>query len=160
MGGGEPTVHIIDDDESLRRALDGLFRSVGLKARGYGSVREFLDGGIEDTPGCLVLDVRLPGLSGIDFQSQLGDHGIHYPVVLMTGHGDNPMSVKAMKAGAQDFLAKPFRDQEMLDAVAAAIERDRQTRSSEDGKSRVQKLFTTLSPREQQVMMLVTSGKM
>jgi FixJ family two-component response regulator len=110
-------VHIVDDDESLRRAVDSLCRSVGLQTRTYGSAQEFLDAKREDVAGCLVLDVRLSGMSGLDFQSQLAALGIHLPVILMTGHGDVPMSVRAMKAGAIDFLPKPFRDQDLLDAV-------------------------------------------
>ena len=120
-------VHIVDDDDSLRRAVDSLCRSVGLQTRTYGSAREFLDAKREDIAGCLVLDVRLPGVSGLDFQSQLSALGIHLPVILVTGHGDIPMSVRAMKAGAVDFLAKPFRDQDLLDAVSTAIERDRKS---------------------------------
>jgi FixJ family two-component response regulator len=153
-------VHIVDDDESLRRALDSLFRSVGLTARTYGSARDFLDAGSTDQRGCIVLDVRLPGIGGLEFQAQLSDLGIRLPVILMTGHGDIPMSVRAMKAGAVDFLSKPFRDQDMLDAVAAAIDRDHTRRAADDGASRVRDRFVTLSPREQQVMMLVTAGKM
>jgi FixJ family two-component response regulator len=153
-------VHIVDDDASLRSAVDSLCRSVGLITRTYDSARAFLDAGREDIPGCLVLDVRLPGMSGLDFQSQLAELGIHLPAILMTGHGDVPMSVRAMKAGAVDFLAKPFRDQDLLDAVTAAIERDRKRRASEQGASELRDRFLTLSPREQQVMMLVTTGKM
>jgi len=153
-------VHIVDDDESLRRALDRLFRSVGLTTRPFGSARELLNAGDLEGIGCIVLDVRLPGMSGLDFQAQLAELGIDLPVILMTGHGDIPMSVRAMKAGAVDFLPKPFRDQDMLDAVTAAIKRDRQRRSASDGASAIRDRFATLSPRERQVMMLVTQGKM
>jgi FixJ family two-component response regulator len=153
-------VYIIDDDDSLRRALDRLFRSVGLQTRAYGSVREFLDAGVADSIGCIVLDVRLPGMSGRDFQAQLADLGIHLPVVLMTGHGDIPMSVRAMKAGAVDFLPKPFRDQDMLDAATAAIERDRARWSAEGDAAELRNRYATLSPREREVMLLVTAGKM
>jgi FixJ family two-component response regulator len=153
-------VHIVDDDDSIRRALDTLFRSVGLKTHTYGSAQEFLGAKTRQLPGCLVLDVRLPGMSGLDFQAQLGDLGIQLPVILMTGHGDIPMSVRAMKAGAVDFLAKPFRDQDMLDAVAAALERDRTRRANEGNIAEIQDRFAKLSPRERQVMMLVTTGKM
>jgi FixJ family two-component response regulator len=153
-------VHIVDDDESLRRAVDSLCRSVGLQTRTYGSAQDFLEAKRVDVPGCLVLDVRLPGISGLDFQSQLAALGIHLPVILMTGHGDIPMSVRAMKAGAIDFLSKPFRDQDLLDAVTTAIDRDRKRRVSDDGAAMLHDKFRTLSPREQQVMMLVTAGKM
>jgi FixJ family two-component response regulator len=153
-------VHIVDDDESLRRAVDSLCRSVGFQTRTYGSAQEFLDAKREDVSGCLVLDVRLPGMSGLDFQSQLAALGIHLPVILVTGHGDIPMSVRAMKAGAVDFLPKPFRDQDLLDAVTAAIERDRSRRVADGGANLIRDRFLTLSPREQQVMMLVTNGKM
>jgi FixJ family two-component response regulator len=153
-------VHILDDDDSLRRALDSLLRSVGLQTRTYGSVQEFLDANREDRPGCMVVDVRLPGLSGLDFHEQLASFGIHMPAVLITGHGDIPMSVRAMKAGAVDFLAKPFRDQDMLDAVAVALKRDTDRRTTDSVTALVRDRFATLSPREQQVMMLVTSGKM
>jgi FixJ family two-component response regulator len=156
----EAIVHIVDDDDSLRRALDSLLRSVGLQTRTYGSVREFLDAKREDRPGCLVVDVRLPGLSGLDFHEQLANFGVHLPAILITGHGDIPMSVRAMKAGAVDFLAKPFRDQDMLDAVAVALKRDTDRRTAECGLALVRGRFAALSPREQQVMMLVTAGKM
>jgi FixJ family two-component response regulator len=156
----DPIVHIVDDDESLRLSLDSLFRSVGLKVRLYGSPREFLDAAREDAPGCLVLDVRMPGMSGLDFQDQLAAFGIRLPVVLMTGHGDIPMSVRAMKAGAVDFLAKPFRDQDMLDAVGAAIDRDRARRIGDDQAESLRARYDMLSPRERQVMALVTAGRM
>jgi FixJ family two-component response regulator len=156
----EAVVHIIDDDASLRDALASLFRSVGLKIHSYGSARDFIDAPRLDVLGCIVLDVRLPGMSGIDFQARLTDLGIFLPVVLMTGHGDIPMSVKAMKAGAIDFLAKPFRDQDMLDAVSAAIERDRARRSADSKTAEIRDRFAALSPREQQVMILVTAGKL
>jgi FixJ family two-component response regulator len=153
-------VYVIDDDESLRSALDSLLRSIGLQTRVFGSVREFLDARPPDAPGCIVLDVRLPGMSGLDLQAQLADLQIHLPVILMTGHGDIPMSVRAMKAGAVDFLPKPFRDQDMIDAVSTAIERDRVRRAADDDGARLRERFATLSPREQQVMTLVTVGKM
>lgn len=159
-GSDHPVVHIVDDDDAVRSALDSLFRSVGLHTRTYGSAREFLDAKSEECTGCLVLDVRLPGLSGLDFQGQLADLGIRLPVIMMTGHGDIPMSVRAMKAGAVDFLAKPFRDQDMLDAVLAAIDRDQVRRVSDGDSEQLQSRFAALSPREQQVMLLVTQGKM
>lgn len=153
-------VYIVDDDEALRRALDRLFRSVSLETRSYGAAREFIDAQRPDLPGCIVLDVRLPGINGLEFQAQLGDLGINLPVVLITGHGDIPMTVRAMKAGAVDFLPKPFRDQDMLDAVSMAINRDRRRRATEDLAAGLKGRFATLSMREREVMMLATSGKM
>jgi FixJ family two-component response regulator len=154
------TVHIVDDDESIRLSLDSLFRSVGLATRLYGATQDFLKADLKQGPCCLVLDVRLPGQSGLDFQQQLADSGMHIPVVMMTGHGDIPMTVRAMKAGAVDFLAKPFRDQEMLDAVTAAIAKDEARRASDKGDAELRARFETLSPRERQVMALVTAGRM
>jgi FixJ family two-component response regulator len=156
----KPIIHIVDDDESMRISLDSLFRSVGLLTRTYGAAHEFVGSVFGDLPGCIVLDVRLPGIGGLEFQEQFGELGIQLPVILMTGYGDVPMSVRAMKAGAVDFLPKPFRDQDMLDAVAVAIERDRKRRTIVGDSSSIRERFGTLSPREQQVMMLVTSGKM
>jgi FixJ family two-component response regulator len=153
-------VHIIDDDASLREALDSLFRSTGLTTRLYESASAFMDAEIPDETACIVLDVRLPGMSGLDFQEKLAELGVQLPVILMTGHGDIPMSVRAMKAGALDFLPKPFRDQEMLDAVTAALGKDR-ARRAEGGKAEaIKSAYATLSPRERQVMALVTAGKM
>ena len=157
---GKATVHVIDDDVSLRDALGLLLPSVGLDVRTYTSVQEFLDGCAYDAPGCIVLEVRLPGISGLDFQSRRDGLGVHLPIVLMTGHGDVPMSVRAMKAGAVDFLPKPFRDQDMIDAVATAIERDRQRRTADEGAAAIRNRYASLSPREKQVMTLVTAGKM
>lgn len=153
-------VHIVDDDASLRKALSGLFRSVGLSVCDYESPAAFLSEKRYDGPGCLVLDVRMPGASGLDFQESLDGEGVDLPVVMMTGHGDIPMTVRAMKAGAIDFLAKPFRDQDMLDAVSAAIERHRGARSIAAGACELHARFETLSPRERQVMELVAAGKM
>ncbi len=150
------TVHIIDDDASPREALSLLLPCVGLEVRAYASVQEFLDTGKHDGLGCILLDVRLPGISGLDFQLRRDGFGVHLPIVMMTGHGDVTMSVRAMKAGAVDFLPKPFRDQDMIDAVAAAIERDRKRRAAADIRDR----HASLSPREKQVMALVTAGKM
>jgi FixJ family two-component response regulator len=154
------TVHVIDDDISLRDALGLLLPSVGLNVRTYASVAEFLDAGAHDGPGCIVLDVRLPGISGLDFQSRSEGFGVHLPIVLMTGHSDVPMSVRAMKAGAVDFLPKPFREQDMIDAITTAIERDRERRVSENAAGEIRDRYSGLSPREQQVMALVTAGKM
>lgn len=153
-------VHIVDDDSSLRMALDSLFRSVQLGTRLYGSAQDFLAAKRPDVPSCLVLDIRLPGISGLDFQQQLQQAGVHIPVVLMTGHGDIPMSVRGMKAGAIDFLTKPFRDQDMLDAVGAAIERDREKRSADGELGRLRENYESLSPREREVMSLVVAGRM
>jgi FixJ family two-component response regulator len=156
-----PVVHIIDDDPSLRGALDSLFRSTGLQTRQYESVASFMARPpAPETAGCLVLDVRMPGMSGLEFQEKLKELGVRLPVVLMTGHGDIPMSVRAMKAGAVDFLAKPFRDQEMLDAVAAALEKDRAGRAVEGRLEGLRSAYASLSPRERQVMALVAAGKM
>lgn len=155
-----PVVFVVDDDEELRLALDNLFRSVGLQARLFGSAAEFLKANAGDMPGCLVLDIRLPGVSGLEFQGQLTRAGVNLPIVFMTGHGDVPMSVRAMKAGAVDFLTKPFRDQDMLDAVAAALEADRRRRATEKAGRDVRTRFESLSPREREVMTLVTRGLM
>lgn len=157
----EAVVHIIDDDASLRDALDSLFRSTGLATRTFESVAAFMQSPPPvDSPGCIVLDVRLPGMSGLDFHQGLGSMGIRLPAILMTGHGDIPMTVRAMKAGAIDFLAKPFRDQEMLDAVAAALQADRARRDVSDKMDALKALYATLSPRERQVMALVAAGKL
>lgn len=156
----EPIVHIIDDDASLRQALGSLFRSVGLGAMAHDSVRSFLEAPRPDVPGCLLLDVRMPGISGLDFQGQLRGLGICLPVIIMTGHGDIPMSVRAMKAGALDFLPKPFREQDLLDAVSAAIEQDRASRTERGAATQLRSLYETLSPRERQVMALVTAGRL
>jgi FixJ family two-component response regulator len=153
-------VHVVDDDASMRGALEGLFDSVGLDARTYATARDFLTAGLADKPGCVVIDIRLPDMNGLDFQAQLVDIGVRLPVVMMTGYGDIPMSVRAMKRGAVDFLSKPFHDQDMLDAVMAAIESDRQRRIVEGDISQLQQRFGTLSARELQVMQLVTAGKM
>jgi FixJ family two-component response regulator len=155
-----PTVFVIDDDEDMRDALGNLFASVGHEVKLFGSTAEFLEKAPADAPGCLVLDVRLPGMSGLDFQSKLLDTNAQIPIIFMTGHGDIPMSVRAMKAGAVDFLTKPFRDQDMLDAVGRAIETDRVRRSSQQATSGVRESFARLSPREREVMTLVTRGLM
>jgi FixJ family two-component response regulator len=153
-------IHIVDDDPSMRGALASLFDTVGLWTETYATARDFLNANLADNPGCIVIDVRLPDMNGLDFHAQLIQTGVRLPVVMMTGHGDIPMSVDAMKRGAVDFLPKPFRDQAMLDAVMTAVERDRQRRKLDDNFSALQQRFETLSPREQQVMMLVTTGKM
>jgi FixJ family two-component response regulator len=153
-------VHVVDDDAGLCSALEGLFETVGLATRTYGTAREFLTAEWTDRPGCIVIDVRLPDMNGLEFQAQLREVGTHPPVVMMTGYGDIPMSVDAMKRGAVDFLPKPFRDQDMVDAVITAIGRDRRRRMADADTSRVQQKFETLSPREREVMLLVTAGKM
>jgi FixJ family two-component response regulator len=153
-------VHVVDDDPSMREALQDLFLSIGLETRTYATARDFLATAVSDAPGCLVIDIRLPDMNGLDFQLQLTQTGVRLPVVMMTGYGDIPMSVRAMKHGAVDFLPKPFKDQDMLDAVLAAIERDRQRRAVDGDVSKMRERFGTLSPREQQVMLLVTTGKM
>jgi len=154
------TVFVIDDDEDVLSALGNLFRSVGHEVRLFGSTAAFLQEAPSDASGCLVLDVRLPGMSGLDFQNRLASTNAHIPIVFMTGHGDIPMSVRAMKAGAVDFLTKPFRDQDMLDAVTRAIEADRTRRSSLQAMSGVRDSFARLSQREREVMTLVTRGLM
>jgi FixJ family two-component response regulator len=151
---------VVDDDASVREALSSLFRSVNLRVELFGSAPEFLSHKRTDTAGCLVLDIRLPGVSGLDFQAQLQKANIHIPIIFMTGHGDIPMSVRAMKAGAVDFLAKPFRDQDMLDAVAAALRRDEQAREAENATQMLRASFESLSVREREVMTLVTTGLM
>jgi FixJ family two-component response regulator len=156
----QPVVFIIDDDESLRDGLKRLFRSVGLSAETFGSTREFTRSQLPETPSCLLLDVRLPGLSGLDFQTELAKVGIRIPIIFMTGHGDIPMSVRAMKAGAIEFLTKPLREQDLLDAVSLALERDRERRESEKSASNLRALFETLTPREQEVLSLVSVGLM
>jgi FixJ family two-component response regulator len=153
-------VHVVDDDASLRGALESLFESVGLATRAYGMASDFLNARVADEPGCIVIDIRLPDMSGLEFQAQLTRMGVRLPVIMMTGYGDIPMTVRAMKRGAVDFLPKPFRDQDMLDAVMVAIERDRQRRAADGDASRMRQRFETLTAREQQVMMLVTTGKM
>jgi FixJ family two-component response regulator len=155
-----PIVLVVDDDASLRDALSSLFRSVGLETRLYSSASQLLEGKLPDQPSCLVLDIRLPGLSGLDFQTQLAAANIHIPIIVMTGHGDIPMSVRAMKAGAVDFLTKPFRDQDMLDAVSQAIARDRKRRESDKAVLDLKNLFQSLSAREREIMSLVTGGLM
>lgn len=153
-------VHIVDDDASLRAALDSLLRSVGMETRLFASPQEFLAAKPETAAGCLLLDIRLPGISGLDFQAQLRGAGIRLPVILMTGHGDIPMSVWGMKAGAVDFLPKPFRDQDLLDAVALALERNQTERAENAGLVDITGRYQTLSAREKEIMGLVVSGLM
>jgi FixJ family two-component response regulator len=156
----EPIVFVIDDDASMRRALTNLFQSVGLGVKVFGSAPEMLQSRLPDIASCLVLDIRLPGLSGLDFQTELAKANIRIPIIFMTGHGDIPMTVRAMKGGAVDFLTKPFRDQDMLDAVVTAIERDRKRREAEKVIADLQALFEALTSREREVLTLVASGLM
>jgi FixJ family two-component response regulator len=160
QAGDAPTVLVVDDDLDLRESLGSLLRSIGLKVALFGTATELLAANRVEGPGCLVLDVRLPGVSGLDFQTQLARAGINMPIIFMTGHGDVPMTVRAMKAGAVDFLTKPFRDQDMLDAVTAALERDRTRRAAEQEIEGVRQLYGALTPREKEVMGFVTKGLM
>lgn len=156
----QPMVFVIDDDADLREALSSLFRSVGLQVKAFATAPEFLQIKLPEGPTCLVLDVRLPGLSGLDFQAELTRAKIEIPIVFMTGHGDIPMTVRAMKAGAVEFLPKPFRDQDMLDAVQTGLERDRGRRKNASETAKLRADFDTLTAREQEIMGLVTSGLM
>ena len=155
-----PCIYVVDDDQSVREALGGLFRSVGYRVQLFGSTAEFMKVQPVNTSCCLVLDVRLPGVSGLELQNHLNREEIHIPIIFMTGHGDIPMSVRAMKAGAIDFLSKPFRDQDMLDAVAHALDTDRKRRYADQSVSVVRAAFESLTAREREVMQLVTSGLM
>ena len=158
MRGEHPTVFVVDDDSSMRDALRNLFRSVGLNVETFGVAQEFLSRERSKGPGCLVLDIRLPGLSGLDLQRQLVDANIQIPIVFITAHGDIQMSVRAMKAGAVEFLTKPFRDQDLLDAVQQAVDRDRATRVLQAQEAETRQRYESLSPREQEVMGLVVRG--
>jgi len=158
MSETQPMVFVIDDDQSVRDALDSLFRSVALNVRTFGSAQEFLAAERSDAPACLVLDIRLPGQSGLDFQNELAASGIDLPVIFITGHGDIPMSARAFKAGAIEFLTKPFRDQELLDAVMAGIERDRARRAEISNTHELRKCFASLTPREREVMARIADG--
>ena len=158
MSEPEPIVFVVDDDESIRRALDSLLRSVGLRVETFSSAQEFLQARSPDVPGCLVLDVRLPGLSGLDLQRELADADIQTPIIFVTGHGDIPMTVTAMKAGAVEFLTKPFRDQELLDAIRHALERDRQARRIRAELAELRRRSAALTPRESEVFALVVRG--
>ncbi|PWC47538.1 response regulator transcription factor [Azospirillum sp. TSA6c] len=156
----DPLVLIVDDDAGMREAVVDLLQSVGIEGRAFGSTAELLAAAVPDRPGCLILDVRLPGLGGLEFQTRLDSLGIALPIVFMTGFADVPMSVRAMKAGATDFLIKPFRDQDMLDAVDAAIARDRSRRSQRVATMTVESLAATLTPREREVMAEVVKGRL
>jgi RNA polymerase sigma factor (sigma-70 family) len=154
----QPIVFIVDDDASVREALKSLIRSVGLHVELFGSATEFLETQRPDAPSCLVLDVRLPGISGLDLQHRLADANVHIPIIIITGHGDIPMSVRAMKAGAIEFLTKPFRDQDLLDAIQVALERNRTRRQREAEIVVLSERFESLSPRERDVVTKVVSG--
>ena len=151
-------VFVIDDDASMRDAISRLLNAVGLTVQTFASAREFLAGKLPDVPGCAVLDVRLPGLSGLDLQREMVERGIHIPVIFITGHGDIPMSVQAMKAGAVEFLTKPFRDQDLLDAVRLGIQLDRQGRKERAELAELRDGHRQLTPREREVMSLVVAG--
>jgi FixJ family two-component response regulator len=151
-------VFVVDDDDSIRGALKSLIRSVGLRVETFASAKEFLQGHRSDVPGCLVLDVRLPGLSGLDLQSKMADANIHTPIIFITGHGDIPMTVRAMKAGAVEFLTKPFRDQDLLDAIQQALDRDRVGREQRAEAAELRSRFDSLTPREGEVFRLVVTG--
>jgi FixJ family two-component response regulator len=156
----ESIVFVVDDDTSVREALKSLFKSIGLQVVAFGSAAAFLEVEIPDIPSCLVLDVRLPGLSGLEFQDELLRANINMPIIFITGHGDIPMSVRAMKAGAVEFLTKPFRDQDLLDAVRVALERDRIRRENEQSLSTLRTRYASLTAREKEIIGLVTGGLM
>jgi RNA polymerase sigma factor (sigma-70 family) len=151
-------VFVVDDDPSVRRAIKLLLESIGLEVELFGSAQEFLPSGPTKGPSCLILDVRLPGVSGLDFQRQLAEANINIPIIFISAHGDVPMTVRAMKAGAVEFLTKPFRDQDLLDAVQSALERDRARRQREAEIATLQERFRSLSPREREVVAMVVSG--
>ncbi len=155
---GTPTVFIVDDDDAVRGSIQGLLKSVGLSSECFAAPDEFLRSKRPDGPSCLVLDVRLPGMSGLDFQHKLTEAGVHIPIIFITGHGDIPMTVKAMKSGAVEFLTKPFRDQDLLDAIQQALDRDRVTRQQDRETAQLQTCYQTLTAREREVMGLVVSG--
>ena len=155
-----PTVFVVDDDAAMRAAIQGLLKSVGLRSETFGIAHEFLRRKRPDGPSCLVLDVSLPGVSGLDFQRELADAGVQIPIIFITGHGDIPMSVKAMKSGAVEFLTKPFQDHDLLDAITQALDRDRVARHERDGLAALQKRYAMLTARECEVMALVVSGKL
>jgi FixJ family two-component response regulator len=151
-------VFVIDDDAAVRESIQGLLKSVGLPSHSFGTAQDFLTSERADGPSCLVLDIRLPGINGLDFQRQLADAGVHIPIIFITGHGDIPMTVMAMKYGAVEFLTKPFRDQDLLDAIYQALDRDRVTRRHESELAQLSKRYESLTAREREVMRLVISG--
>jgi FixJ family two-component response regulator len=153
-----PTVFVVDDDDLVRASIEGMLKSVGLRSETFATPQGFLDSRRPDGPSCLILDVRLPGVSGLDFQRELENTGIRIPIIFITGHGDIPMSVRAMKSGAVEFLTKPFRDQDLLDAIYQALDRDRKTRQQHSELAELQKRYESLTAREREVMSLVVSG--
>jgi FixJ family two-component response regulator len=155
---GAPTVFVIDDDAGVRASIQGLLKSVGLRSETFGTAQEFLRSKRQDGASCLVLDVRLPGVNGLDFQRQLADAGVQIPIIFVTGHGDIPMTVRAMKSGAVEFLTKPFRDQDLLDAIHQALDRDRAMHQQQSELAELRKCYESLTPREREVMALVVSG--
>jgi FixJ family two-component response regulator len=155
---GAPTVFVVDDDAAMRASIQGLLKSVGLRAECFGTPQEFLRSRRTDGPSCLVLDVRLPGINGLDFQRELVDGGVRIPIIFITGHGDIPMTVKAMKSGAVEFLTKPFRHQDLLDAVHQALDRDRMLRQEQSELDELQRRYDSLTTREREVMALVVAG--
>jgi FixJ family two-component response regulator len=153
-----PQVFVIDDDAAVRASIEGLLKSVGLRSETFAAAEEFLRSKRPDAPSCLVLDVSLPGVNGLDFQRELADAGVHIPIIFITGHGDIPMTVKAMKSGAMEFLTKPFEDQDLLNAIHQALDRDRVTRRQQSSFAGLRKSYEALSEREREVMGLVVSG--
>src|SRR5229473_1716808 len=153
-----PTVFVVDDDDLVRASIQGMLKSVGVQAETFGTAQEFLRSNRPDAPSCLVLDITLPGINGLDFQHQLVDAGILIPVIFITGHGDIPMTVKAMKSGAVEFLTKPFRDQDLLDAIHQALDRDQVLRQQRSELGALRKRYDTLTAREREVMGMVVSG--
>ena len=155
---GAPTVFVVDDDAGVRASIQGLLKSAGMRSESFGTAEEFLRSKRPDAPSCLVLDVRLPGMNGLDFQHKLADAQIQIPIIFITGHGDIPMSVKAMKSGAVEFLTKPFLDEDLLGAIQQALDRDKVRRQQQSGLAELRKCYETLTPREREVMALVVSG--
>ena len=155
---GAPTVFVVDDDSGMRAAIEGLLKSAGLRSGSFGTAEGFLRSYRPDVPSCLVLDVSLPGINGLDFQQKLADAGVQIPIIFITGHGDIPMTVKAMKSGAVEFLTKPFHDQDLLDAIQQALNRDRVRRQQQSGLAELRKRYEALTAREREVMSLVVSG--
>jgi FixJ family two-component response regulator len=155
---GAPTVFVVDDDAGVRASIQGLLKSAGMRSESFSTAEEFLRGKRPDAPSCLVLDVSLPGVSGLDFQHELADAGIQIPIIFVTGHGDIPMSVKAMKSGAVEFLTKPFLDEDLLGAIQQALDRDKVRRQQQSGLAELRKCYEALTPREREVMGLVVTG--